>query len=139
MTDSTYMSPDPDGLIPSQNASSFLAGTGVSTKKTFGQVLEEAALGWSNQVQEHIEREKKAYPERKDWLCLADGTINIPKIHKSATWYVNRGDGLELFEIQSMCNDADAGMCTMNGDTHQIQITVRQLEILLSAYYRQMV
>jgi hypothetical protein len=111
--------------------------------KSFGQILEEKALTrdaiWSNRVQEHIEREKKAYPERKDWLCLADGTINIPKIHESAQWYVNRGDGLELFELQHLCNDADAGMCTMNGDTHQVKITVRQLEILLSAYYRQMV
>ena len=114
-----------------------------NTTKPFGQVLEEACLTrdarWSNQVQEHIEREKKAHPERRNWLCSANGTINIPKIHESAQWYVDRGEGLDSFEIQHLCNDADAGMCTMNGDTHQVKITIRQLEILLSAYYRQTV
>lgn len=93
---------------------------------------------WHNHVQKHIEKEKKGHPERTDWLCLADGSINIAKIHESAQWYVNHGDGLELFEIRHLCNDADAGMCTINGDTHQVKITVRQLEILLSAYYKQM-
>jgi len=140
MIDSTYTSPNPD---PQSNDASSLGKSPTPQAKSIGVQLEKEYLSrdarWSDHIREHIEREKKAHPERTDWRCQADGTINIPKILDDAKSYTNRGDGLSLDEIRDLLNDTDAGMCTMNGDTHCLEINVRQLTLLLAAYFKQVV
>jgi len=79
-------------------------------------------------------RSTKASQPDGDWFTI-DGKINEDKIHRFANDPVY-ADLIRDRELIRLLEDMDAGMCTMNGDTHTTEVPVSILGILISAYLR---